>query len=272
MSKQWVVHCKKSSYDVYIGRGRDPVNDYMVAKWDNPFIIGNTYLVGEAITRERAIELYDGWLHSSKEGLELLKDIGELKGKILGCWCYPKPCHGDILAKLANTIDSFRGEYAFLSNFFLCPIELDGVIYPSVEHTYQASKTTSKLERDMVHKLRYCSKCKASNVNSLASKCLICARNLTIEVMTPGQSKKAGSMVTLRSDWEDIKVFPVMYDLLVKKFGLPSLQSMLLATGESELVEGNTWSDHFWGVCNGTGENWLGKLLMLIRDELRAEQ
>jgi predicted NAD-dependent protein-ADP-ribosyltransferase YbiA (DUF1768 family) len=43
---------------------------------------------------------------------------------------------------------------------------------------------------------------------------------------------------------------------------------MLKATGDEELVEGNWWNDTFWGVCNGVGENNLGKLLMKIRAEL----
>ncbi len=76
-----VVHCKRSSYDVYIGRP---------SKWGNPFIIGPDG------TREEVIMKFEQYLLNS----ELLKDIGELDGKILGCWCRPYfPCHGDILVK-----------------------------------------------------------------------------------------------------------------------------------------------------------------------------
>ena len=45
----------------------------------------------------------------------------------------------------------------------------------------------------------------------------------------------------------------------------------LLETGDVYLEETNTWGDVFWGVCNGKGENMLGQVLMLIRDELKAE-
>ena len=65
----------------------------------------------------------------------------------------------------------------------------------------------------------------------------------------------------------------LMERLLLKKFddNHPQLQQMLLATGEEELVEGNYWGDVYWGVCNGVGENHLGKLLMKIRDQLKAK-
>lgn len=86
-----VVHCKKEAYDVYIGRP---------SKWGNPFShLPNTIAQYKVGTREEAIEKYAEWL---LEQDELLKDIGELKGKILGCWCSPKKCHGDILLALAN--------------------------------------------------------------------------------------------------------------------------------------------------------------------------
>lgn len=80
--KEIVVHCKKNKYDVYIGRG---------SKWGNPFIIG---VDG---TREVVIQKYKKWI---KKKPELLKDLPELKGKILGCYCAPKACHGDILIEL----------------------------------------------------------------------------------------------------------------------------------------------------------------------------
>ena len=45
----------------------------------------------------------------------------------------------------------------------------------------------------------------------------------------------------------------------------PDLKAKLVATGNQELVEGNTWYDTFWGKCGGVGENWLGRLLMAYR-------
>ena len=88
-----VVHCKRSSYDVYIGRP---------SKWGNPFTHkGNTTAQYRCDTRQEAIDAYEDWIEHG-DGIHLLLDLYELKGKTLGCWCSPKPCHGDILRKLVN--------------------------------------------------------------------------------------------------------------------------------------------------------------------------
>jgi hypothetical protein len=80
-----VVHCKKEPYDVYIGRP---------SKWGNPFQIGRDG------TRAEVLAKYREWLSGQPQ---LLAAIGELRGKTLGCWCDPAPCHGHILAKLADS-------------------------------------------------------------------------------------------------------------------------------------------------------------------------
>lgn len=81
-----VVHCKRSHYDVYIGRP---------SKWGNPFQIG---IDGD---REEVIEKYEVWL---KNNPTLMNSLHELKGKVLGCWCRPQACHGDVLERLANDL------------------------------------------------------------------------------------------------------------------------------------------------------------------------
>ena len=88
---------------------------------------------------------------------------------------------------------------------------------------------------------------------------------------TPGQAKRAGRKAVLRHDWEDVKM-NVMRKALRKKFSDPELKAKLLATGDQILEEGNTWHDKYWGVDSVTreGKNMLGKILMEIRDELRA--
>ena len=86
-----VVHCKKSNYDVYIGRG---------SIWGNPFKIG---IDG---TRSEVIAKYIEYLLNKPE---LVERLPELKDKILGCWCSPLPCHGDVLEKLAGTIKKDYG-------------------------------------------------------------------------------------------------------------------------------------------------------------------
>lgn len=80
-----VVHCKRSPYDVYIGR-------------PGPF--GNPFEIGKDGTREEVVEKYAEWVLTQPELLAIIKT--ELKGKVLGCWCAPQLCHGDILKELAN--------------------------------------------------------------------------------------------------------------------------------------------------------------------------
>ena len=83
-----VVHCRRARYDVYIGRP---------GKWGNPFQIGRDG------TREQVIARYERWIATRPE---LLAALPELAGKTLGCWCAPKACHGDVLARLAAELDS----------------------------------------------------------------------------------------------------------------------------------------------------------------------
>jgi hypothetical protein len=93
-----VVHCKKERFDVYIGRP---------SKWGNPFThLSDRKTKAEFIvrSREEAIGRYEEYLFSSG----LIADIEELRGKILGCWCKPKACHGDVLVRLLNTLDEIR--------------------------------------------------------------------------------------------------------------------------------------------------------------------
>jgi len=87
MSSPRVVHCKRDSYDVYIGRP---------SKWGNPFVIGKDG------TRAEVIEKFERYFLES--GLYL--KINELRGKTLGCWCAPSPCHGDVLLRFANAQES----------------------------------------------------------------------------------------------------------------------------------------------------------------------
>jgi hypothetical protein len=77
-----IVHCKKDAYDVYIGR---------------PGIWGNPFEIGVHGTRAEVIELYRQWVKTQPE---LLNRLDELEGKILGCWCSPQACHGEVFLEL----------------------------------------------------------------------------------------------------------------------------------------------------------------------------
>lgn len=137
-----------------------------------------------------------------------------------------------------SDILEFEGNYRFLSNFWPSKVVLDGKEYPSVEHAFQAAKTLDDQQREEIR----------------LSK-------------SPADAKKLGRKVTLRDGWEDMKI-KVMTDLVKQKFNQEPWGSMLVATGERKLVEGNWWRDEFWGVCQGVGQNHLGKILMKVRKQL----
>ncbi|MCC9000273.1 MAG: NADAR family protein [Candidatus Contendobacter sp.] len=143
-----------------------------------------------------------------------------------------------------SDITSFRGEHAFLSNFHPAEILFEGERYPTVEHAFQAAKTLDAGQRETVR---------------LAA--------------TPTLAKRLGRKVTLRRDWETVKV-ALMRDLLRLKFQQPALCERLLATGETRLIEGNRWNDRTWGCVwvktQWVGRNLLGQLLMQVRTELQG--
>jgi hypothetical protein len=94
--KTRVVHHKKEKCDVYIGRP---------SKWGNPFSHKEGTLAEFRVaSREEAISKFEQYLINNKD---LMKDLPELKGKILGCWCKPKACHGDVLVKYAEASPLF---------------------------------------------------------------------------------------------------------------------------------------------------------------------
>lgn len=142
-----------------------------------------------------------------------------------------------------SEISSFSGDNHFLSNFHPSSVMMDGCQYPTVEHAYQAAKTIDPEEREIIR-----------------------------SAPTPGMAKKLGKHANIRPDWDEIKV-SVMGELLWQKFNdHPDLRTRLLGTGHASLVEGNWWGDTFWGVCRGTGKNWLGRLLMEIRHTLLEQE
>ena len=136
-------------------------------------------------------------------------------------------------------INSFDGLYEFLSNFSHDKVTYKGVEYNTSEHAYQAAKTNDSKEKEYVRSAH-----------------------------SPSIAKKRGRGVTIRKDWDSVKI-SVMKEILMDKFKAGSvLAQQLIATGNAKLEEGNDWGDTFWGTCNGKGQNWLGKILMEIRNRL----
>lgn len=141
-------------------------------------------------------------------------------------------------------IDRFHyddGTPSPLSNFYQSLFELDGRTWPTVEHYFQAMKSATI---DGMHLVR--------------------------EAATPGEAKRLGRRVTIRPDWDAVRLSVMRRGVAAKFTHDGPLGRWLLDTGDALLVEGNTWNDRFWGVCGGTGENWLGTLLMARRAELRS--
>jgi len=150
-----------------------------------------------------------------------------------------------------EAITSFRDEYRFLSNFYYVTVkntfEPDGLVYPTLEHAFQAAKTTDFVIRKEIMRLA-----------------------------TPSGAKAAGRQLTIRNDWEKVKL-AVMLDLLRYKFSPEYhlvLAHKLVLTYPHALVERNTWHDTTWGSCScvicsaQVNHNWLGRLLEHVRLEL----
>lgn len=94
-----VVHCRKEPYDVYIGRGKCP-NTGIKSIWGNPYShLPNTLALYRTETRQEAIEKYEAYVRSTPE---LIASLSLLRGKVLGCWCHPAPCHGNVLIRLSE--------------------------------------------------------------------------------------------------------------------------------------------------------------------------
>lgn len=139
-----------------------------------------------------------------------------------------------------KTISKFRGKYAFLSNFYETEIYCWGFKYRNAEAAFQAVKNPLK----------------AAMFEGLDAKA----------------ARQLGRTVELRADWEQSKE-GYMYTVCLAKFTQnPELENMLLETGNRTLIEGNTWGDTEWGVCNGVGKNLLGNILMRIRDMLQKSR
>ncbi len=135
----------------------------------------------------------------------------------------------------------FRGPTRWLSNFHECLIVFEGWSYRSTEAAYQAHKTE-------MWEHRY-----------------------PFVTMSPTLAMTTGRSRPVRPNWDEMK-FDVMYSINLDKFTRhPELSQMLIATGDGRLIEGNTWGDIYWGVCDGIGQNNLGRILMLIRDRLQGK-
>ena len=143
------------------------------------------------------------------------------------------------LAKVEHMgkINSFRNEYAFLSNFYTAPIIYNGLQYQNNEAAFQAQKCANWIDR------------------------------VQFSELNPSEAKHLGRKVNLRKDWEQIKVRE-MTKIVHEKFEQhPDLAEKLVETDTMYLEEGNDWNDKIWGTVNGQGQNLLGQILMKEREK-----
>ena len=130
-------------------------------------------------------------------------------------------------------IDNLRGTY--LSNFYESVVLHDGILYRNAEAAFQASK------------------------------CALPEERLLFQPLLGAEAKALGKRIRMREDWLEVRTIEMWKVLQAKFDGHPDLLAKLVATGDEEIIEGNTWNDKFWGVCNGEGRNHLGTMLMAIR-------
>jgi ribA/ribD-fused uncharacterized protein len=143
-----------------------------------------------------------------------------------------------------NSIETFRGEHVFLSNFYFSFVLYNDIVWKTAEHAYQASKTLDPKEKKWI-----------------------------IDCPTPHLVKEIGKKLTLREDWNNVKV-QIMRDIIYEKFEYnKSIKEKLIATHPYILIEGNLWHDNFWGVCKcekckkvKVKHNHLGFILMELRN------
>ncbi len=153
-------------------------------------------------------------------------------------------------------IQTFRGEHDYLSNFYKAPVEIFGIKGETNEHIFQAMKTVIDTERYWI-----------------------------MDSPSPFEAKKRGRLVTMRPDWNGIRR-RVMLELNLAKYNQnPKLAAALVLSAPHTLVEGNYWGDAYWGAVPAVlghtdqltwkdeetgqvlvGDNWLGRILMMIRE------
>jgi ribA/ribD-fused uncharacterized protein len=141
------------------------------------------------------------------------------------------------------SIDIFRGEHFFLSNFYPCLVPYEGLNYPSAEHAYQAAKSLNPRVREAIAALP-----------------------------DAKSAKRDGREISVRPDWEDVKI-QIMENIVRVKFtGSKYLGERLVETFPHRIIHANWWGDTFWGVHRGNGEDHLGKILMKVRAEIMEGQ
>lgn len=236
-----VLNKKDSNDGYYIGRGSPLGNPYDFTGSKHPQV---KYRVN---SRKEAIEGFSSYLDKELNdgNPEICDAINELiikhkkKENIdLLCFCSPKSCHGEVIKK---KIEESKYCINWFSNmkYMDRPLFYQGMKFSTAENFYAAMKTKDLEERRK------------------------------ISSMNPHRAKVYARGLDLRKDWADIKL-DVMRYILKFKFAPDTSWGEKLKNYDKEIVEWNNWGDKEWGksIYDNEGENWLGKILMEIRQTL----
>lgn len=137
----------------------------------------------------------------------------------------------------------FFGRNAWLGNSYPAAFRIDGLTWKSVDHYVFAKRAIKESDRDAVR-----------------------------EAETPIKARTVSKTMRWRPDWKEADVENVKAAVEAKFFQNVELGRKLIYTRDIELVHENRWGDKLWGVCEGEGENLLGKLLMEIREKLMESE
>ena len=142
-----------------------------------------------------------------------------------------------------NAILGFFGKYGFLSGFCRCTLKIEwkGEIFDftCIDEAYNARRT---FDIDV---------------------------QKTFQSIGPREATRKARDMKRRPGWRSARV-EIMTNLVREKFRQnEGLAILLLNTGDAHLENTNRWGDKFWGVCDGEGQNNLGKILMEVRDEMK---
>jgi ribA/ribD-fused uncharacterized protein len=151
-----------------------------------------------------------------------------------------------------------RGLFGFLSHFHPAPVVLDGETWPTVEHYYQAQKSLDPAYRQAIREA----------TSPGHAKRLAAPPGAPRRVSQQSWFRKHGAWP--RPDWHEVKLGLMRRADLAKFVQHPDLAERLRATGDAELIEDSP-TEPFWGIGpDGLGLNWAGRVLMEVREALRA--
>lgn len=248
MDKYNVKRTHVANKDIY----KDAVNILPVSKSIDPKVD-----LKEIVEKKKIIRYYKDMEEKS------LNTVDKIYARVMAHVNEPGIDYSSLTEETA--ILSFHG--TFLSNFYATPVVLEGRTYPTVEHAYQAAKffntDWSVVNEEAKQEIKESLKLRGY------AEDIVYSNDLFMDTrMTAGNIKIIADVLRkydyVDKDWEDKRI-KIMINLLLQKFNTEEMIHKLKETNGKELIEGNTWNDTLWGVCEGRGRNILGVILMEIR-------